>query len=533
MVTPKELKDILSILESTLQREHPLLSLEHSSVYGYYTLNNVVSFMEDHDLYIKVPVVVSLQDQTFDLYSLKQFAIPVPNMSEQAMILQHKDMIAINMDANTYFAVDKHELQQCYGHTTLICPQLFTQHLLEKSESCELSIFQEDLAKVKDLCNFGLLNIHSLQTKFYYVRDNKILIVNPSRSKIFKMCKKDKIQEYLSDEFVLDINLECFCYILADKTISPVFADDNCHDTTSFSVHDPTENILYIALLLNQSIIDMKHYNATTFIPTLNLPEVPNNMLMSDDILDLKNILYERTNGYENTVIHRLNKHSSIFENFSVVKMLAYGVPILTGIIIILAIIFLLKTKNLGSLITMANMIKSAKAAPVDTRNIMDIATDSIIILLAFLIIVYIIIRYFKLFKKAKQYMTLPFNSCVAMKQSPKIEIILYIENINDFCMIFIDQLQYTPPSKIKLIQNENLPLALTLHTGCMTNYLTYSKELKIEINNEQKDVYQLPNAVHVPIYLKEKVVQILRDNYTSKILVGTAGIYFNHDLKQ
>ena len=97
--------------------------------------------------------------------------------------------------------------------------------------------------------------------------------------------------------------------------------------------------------------------------------------------------------------------------------------------------------------------------------------------------------------------------------------------------MLFVDSIQYTPPGNIKLNQSE-LQILFTLHSSCCTNYLTINKELLIEVVNSAQDTYKLPNAVHIPLYLKDKVDQILNDTYKAKLLIGSGGIYFNHDLE-
>ena len=66
LVTPHELDSILSNLEQAMRSQHPLLQIEHNSVYDYYSMNNIISFMENDDIIIKIPVTISLHDQTFE-----------------------------------------------------------------------------------------------------------------------------------------------------------------------------------------------------------------------------------------------------------------------------------------------------------------------------------------------------------------------------------------------------------------------------------------------------------------------------------
>ena len=70
------------------------------------------------------------------------------------------------------------------------------------------------------------------------------------------------------------------------------------------------------------------------------------------------------------------------------------------------------------------------------------------------------------------------------------------------------------------------------MHASCCTNYLTINKELLIEVDSSAQDTYKLPNAVHIPLYSKDKVDQILNGTHKAKLLIGFGGIYINHDLE-
>ena len=84
---------------------------------------------------------------------------------------------------------------------------------------------------------------------------------------------------------------------------------------------------------------------------------------------------------------NRLYNHSEVISEFDIVKILAYGVPIVAVTVIILGLVFLLKANNLGKLITLASLPKSSRAAPIGntTREIIDITTDSLILLIVVL----------------------------------------------------------------------------------------------------------------------------------------------------
>ena len=534
LISPKELNNIIYQVEAELSSEHPRMTITHDSVYEYYALRNIVSFIKHNNVFIKIPVIISMFDQNFRLYELVSFPMPVQKLESQAMIVRHEQMIAINEITKTYFSVRKIDLQRCMGSDVLTCNKLFTQRIMENSNSCELSIYRENVDEIKQFCDLGLIDKAELNTQFHYITNNRILAINPLNSNIYKMCKSDQKQIYLSNEFVFEIELECFCYVITERAISPIFADENCINETVIDVHHASENILFMSLMLNESITDLSEHNISNLIPLLELPEIPNNFHLEDNVLDLKRIMYERSSAYKNMILNRLDTHGSALSNFSVVKVFAYGMPILATAIVIIAVVFFAKTKNMSKLLTMATLFKSSRAAPVNytVPEILDITTESIVLLIVILTLCYIILKYFRLFQKLQKYITLPCNSCLSLSEeiAPKIEILFHIENIKDYCMIYVDSLNYSHISKIKIAAEETV--TFTFHSGCLTNYLTINKEIKLHLNNENQDIYRLPNALPIPCYLKNKVADILRDNYTARILVGSGGIYESHDIK-
>ena len=79
---------------------------------------------------------------------------------------------------------------------------------------------------MKQYCEIGLKNIQSIKTNVHYITNNKILIINPLRDQFYKMCKRNNRQIALSNKFILDVKLECFCYVLSDRIVSPIFANE-------------------------------------------------------------------------------------------------------------------------------------------------------------------------------------------------------------------------------------------------------------------------------------------------------------------
>ena len=109
LVSPNELNDILVKVEASLLKQHPLMNIIHRSVYEYYTKNNIVSYTDGSDTFVKIPVTINLHEQDFSLFTLETFMMPVLKLDTQAMVIYHDEMIAINENANTYFTLNNED----------------------------------------------------------------------------------------------------------------------------------------------------------------------------------------------------------------------------------------------------------------------------------------------------------------------------------------------------------------------------------------------------------------------------------------
>ena len=112
----------------------------------------------------------------------------------------------------------------------IVCGNLFTQHFIQNSDNCELSLYLNQVGKIKESCEIGFTDVENVETKCHYITDNKILIVNPQRCYIFDMCKKNMMQKYVSNEFIFEVTLECFCHLITEDAISPIFAHEKMQE---------------------------------------------------------------------------------------------------------------------------------------------------------------------------------------------------------------------------------------------------------------------------------------------------------------
>ena len=532
LISPNILDEILENLRNKLNTIHPSLELSRHSVYDFYKHKNIVSFVEDQDFFIKIPIILNMHRQLFKIFNLESFYIPVPHRNDQAMILQHKNVIAVNKAANTYITLESRDLETCHGNKILLCDTLFTQKFINKVNTCELAIVSNNTDLIKQKCDVGLVQTSIIETKFYDLSDNSVLIVNPHREQVYEMCNDRRHQKFVSANFLTVVQLPCWRWLHTQTVVSPAFAHAKCANTTQFDTFDPTNNLLYIALLLNESVGNIADYNLTN-IPKLELPKIVEDFTLDDDIdaLNLKKILHERQKMYRNMVQHKLDKQNESLRTFTSFKTLASVGPVVAFIVVIVIIVFTIKTKRLSQLLVVMGLVKKTNALEnTCTPYYLQIMTECFLIILLISALIFYCIKYLRFFEKIKRQTTLPFRECLSVSPPNKQRIMLYLSNLTEYCYLYLDNITDCPPDKIKVIPSEE-QFIFTLHNSCCAHYITCNPNtVKIEIGANQS--YVLPQAIAVPLHLRYILRLILTSDYNVQLLCGSNSIFRAHDLR-
>ena len=317
--------------------------------------------------------------------------------------------------------------------------------------------------------------------------------------------------------------------------VTSTVANRQCTDNKfELENYDSLRNLIYLGLLLNTTIAELD-IKGTDYISRLTLPKLATDMKFQEvNSLDLKRVLLERNGGFENTIFNRLNSHEQAVSNISVFKILAWFIPILAVGGIVVTIIFLVKTKQIGQLVALSSMIKGGNAAPINQmhgkpKDYFEFIFNILILSILFLVLTYWFIKHYGLLKKIKHTASLPFNECVSTKENPELKLILYLGNMKDYCYLYIDTLPLCMPQQINIF-GDKTDLKIIYHSNMCSSYVTLNTQLQIVSTGISKQCLNLPQAIAVSMIQRYTVKTILSsDDYDVQILVGSNNIFRVH----
>ena len=70
-------------------------------IWDYYTMNYIHNFVSCGTIFISIPVNLEIFDQTYQLYEINTFMVPVESKTPQAtIIMDYIDLLAVNEEQN-------------------------------------------------------------------------------------------------------------------------------------------------------------------------------------------------------------------------------------------------------------------------------------------------------------------------------------------------------------------------------------------------------------------------------------------------
>ena len=525
LLAPQDLHAILRKLVEQLQSEHQYLSLQHEDIYKYYRMNNVESFMQGNCYYMQIPVLLKFYRQSFHMYSLAPFHLPLANQPGRFMRIVHQPFIAVNKIAGTFVTLDANwkETLSCRGRHNVYCKSIMTETYMNGAQSCELAIIQNKTAQIKNNCMMAMVDSKGLSTKIHQIRNNTILLENTKSENIYMKCMKTNKREFLTSETLAELDVPCFCSLSSDTMTSSLITSDSCIDTLKVKMYNPLKNLIFLDLLLNETVLE----NITlAYIPRLEMPNLITDFEIETDshLLNLKDVLSAHKSSYFNTVHSTLARHESMAESFSFFKICAYMSPIIGIIVVAVVLFFCIRTRRLGQLLSLLSISKSSEALPLgDSKDanyseLLDFIASIGSLFLIVLGLIYLCVKYYKLFVRLQRTISLPFNECISARSPPSYKIALYLSSFNSYCYLYIDNvLKY--PEKVVTVQIDT-EIKLTFHSTMCNSYVSLNNTDITLVLKDQS--YKLPDAVSVPYMLRHTVKSILASDYKAEVLIGS-----------
>jgi len=550
IIRPDELKRTLTKLQEQLKKKYVRLQLTKFNIWDYYALDNIISFVRNGSLYLSIPVSLQMFDQTYTLYEINTFMVPVESENPQAtIIMDYIDLLAVNTQQNTYFAVTRQFIAEyCRGKTVLRCTSLFMSHDMTKSPSCASMIFKNELNEIQRLCHIGFIEIKpSIAPSIYDFHNSSILLINPAKQMIFARCTDNyKRKIPITNNTLMTVNLSCFCYLFNDQISTPIYVGPECLNQNSIQItSNPHINILYLAHMLNKTIseIQMMSMNMSTMnqLPKLEVPDFMESISLlresSEPIYDLKKIIALQKNDYMNTIYGRVSKNHSELRGLNVFKIIIYTVTTITILVVVGGLILGYRVKGLSQLLAIGKMIPIARAATLNHDHAeremesWNISIEILSLVVLSLTIIYWIYKHAALLKRMFKYCAFPVNEFKLDDKPPALSIILYIVSMTEWCYLDLDTI-YALPHEIKLMQSE-IDVDIALHESCCSTYITLTHErMGLKLGDTNTNIFLFNKAITVPVYSRFALKKILSSEYKVQILIGENRIYRAYDIK-
>ena len=184
LIDPIQLNSTLTHLQNTLDRKYQDLHLTTRSLWDYYTIENIVSYYKNGSFYVSIPVKLEMTDQTYELYEVESFMVPVEgNQSQTTILMDYVDLLAVNIETNSYFSMSHHFLNEhCHGKTVRTCNKMFMNKDLTRAPSCASMISMNNLEAIHQLCKIELVEVKpAMNPLLIDLKNSSVLIVNPAR----------------------------------------------------------------------------------------------------------------------------------------------------------------------------------------------------------------------------------------------------------------------------------------------------------------------------------------------------------------
>ena len=304
IIPPEILAHVIYRLQLNLVAIKPTLKLLTIDPTTFYRTANFLIIRHGTSLIITLEIPVSDMHNTFDVFSVQTFSVPIQKSDSHTFITLPK-MFAQN--PNFYFVIEE---QMDFDHHILDARnnRLFLRPLQVKS--CIPALFQEDISLVKQLCSFSVLP-HKPESNVIPVSSNEFVIINVPD--IILRCPNVDNQNLTSCSSICHLTMACGCSIWSDATFIPAKSYDCAPHPNNISVLYPTNLAVLQHFFDTNELMDLI---GKTLLPSELNVELPNFDLYKSNHRD--RLAVDKHDAYELSLLANKTKtNSKIFSNLA------------------------------------------------------------------------------------------------------------------------------------------------------------------------------------------------------------------------
>ena len=268
IITPQILAKALRDLQLLLDSKYHGYYVMNDDPHYYYKFSQFILARKGSTLYVSLKIPVTGYKYPFDVYSITVVEVPVNSTSPHVtQLLNQPNYLIISRDRSQYTTLTSSEYSSCIGTSFRHCSQRAVIKSSLTNPSCILSVFKNDVASIRSLCDFRVLQ-STLQPHVLELSDNKLLVYRLPTLSLH--CSEGSRQLEGCSNFCI-VTLPCNCAIDTDQLHFSGHIT-NCPTSKNHTKLHPI-NMAMIQEFFNQSYI--KNLAGDSFFNTTMSISVP------------------------------------------------------------------------------------------------------------------------------------------------------------------------------------------------------------------------------------------------------------------
>ena len=284
IITPQILAKALRDLQLLLDSKYHGYYVMNDDPHYYYKFSQFMLARKGSTLYVSLKIPVTGYKYPFNVFSITIVEVPVNSSSPHVtQLLEQPDFLLLSRDHSRYTTLMSSEYSSCIGSSFRHCFQRAVIKSSLTNPSCILSIFKNEVASVRSLCDFRVLQ-STLKPHVLELSNNKLLVYRLPTLSLH--CSEGSRQLKGCSNFCI-VTLPCNCAIDTDQLHFSGHIT-NCPANNNHTKLHPI-NMAMIQEFFNHSYIQNlacdSYFNATMNIsvPAFKIYEHDFSQVIADD----------------------------------------------------------------------------------------------------------------------------------------------------------------------------------------------------------------------------------------------------------
>ena len=107
------------------------------------------------------------------------------------------------------------------------------------------SIVQNKTNDIKQHCEFAIMDKEQLSPRLRIIGDNRVILENPKEEKVYRRCKDDIQEKFVTQEKLVEVMVPCFCSLYGESFTTTMITSDSYVKNVKVKFYNPIDNIIF------------------------------------------------------------------------------------------------------------------------------------------------------------------------------------------------------------------------------------------------------------------------------------------------